>query len=108
MLGFPLIMHKKLFESNLEVSSPIKTAAGYFKSEAEPDKGIGPLFPPLESRQPGLAKLFLPFCHTDGTLENIPVTTTTAAAAALSLLQYAGASSYHMLLCEIELRHVHI
>lgn len=36
---------------------PINTAAGYFKSEAEPDMGIVLLFSPLESRQLGHAKM---------------------------------------------------
>lgn len=79
MLGFPLIMHKELLEGNLEVSSPSKTAAGYSKSEAEPDKGIGPLFPHLKAVSLGMQKLFLPLRHIDGTSEDITLTTAAAA-----------------------------
>ncbi len=53
---------------------PIKTAAGYFKSEAEPEKGIGPLFPHLKAVSLGMQKLFLPLRHIDGTSENITLT----------------------------------
>lgn len=53
---------------------PIKTAAGYFKSETEPDKGIGPLFPHLKAVSLGMQKLFLPLCDIDGTSENISFT----------------------------------
>ena len=59
---------------------PIKTAAGYFKSEAEPDKGIGPLFPLLKAVSLGLQKLFLPLRHTDGTSEDITLSATAATA----------------------------
>lgn len=57
---------------------PIKIAAGYFKSEAEPDKGIGPLFPHLKAVSSGMQRSFLPLRHIDGASENI--TTLTAAA----------------------------
>lgn len=80
MLGFPLIMHKELLEGNQEVSSLITTAAGYFKSEVEPDKGIGTLFPHLKAVSLGMQKLFLPLRHIDGTSENITLTTAAATA----------------------------
>lgn len=35
---------------------PINTAVGYFKSEAEPDVGIVPLFPHLKAVSLGMQK----------------------------------------------------
>ena len=96
MLGFPLIIHRKLLEWNLEVSA-VKTAAGYFKSEAELDKGIGPLFPPLEKANLNRQRIFPPLLQIDWTSENI-----TIAATAIRPpwhAEYVAATCYSVLYC---------